>query len=175
MTEPIEPAPLGEESATWSQEPAVEPAGEEPTAEDDVSDDELDPRTRAAMQKLRRENQNLRTRLHESEEMVAGAAARATVHHKAVIEAAAAAAGFIDPTDFTLAHPDPSPFLDEQFETIVGDRVAEAAEALLEAKPHLRRPVGAPPSQRPVEGLRPGASPEPRKAEVTWSSALRGR
>jgi hypothetical protein len=160
-----EPTPDNIEPDTVTPEP-------EP---DDVNDDELDPRALAALQKLRRENQSLRSRLHEREEQVGAQAAREAVHHKAVIEAAAAQAGFIDPSDFTLAYPDPAPFLDEQFQDVVGDRVTEAARALLEQKPHLGRPVGAPPTERPIEGLRSGAAPELKEKPISWSSALRGR
>src|SRR4051812_23908664 len=95
-----EPAPKGEQEI----EPAAEDAAPEP------DDDNLDPKALAALSKLRRENQSLRSRLHEREEEVGAQAARETVHHLATIEAAAKAAGFIDPTDFTLANPDPSPF-----------------------------------------------------------------
>jgi hypothetical protein len=161
---------------TTPEQPTAEPEPDEstPVGEGD-DDDQLDPRALAALQKLRRENQSLRSRLHEREEEIGRQAARETVHHLAAIEAAAKAAGFIDPSDFTLAHPDPTPFLDEQFQSVVGDRVAEAAAELLAKKPHLGRSVGGPPTDRPLENLRPGASPEPKKVETSWSSALRGR
>lgn len=151
------------------------PDDDDTAPEPEPDDDLLDPRARAALQKARREAAGLRARLREAEETIGAAAARATVHHKVAIEAAAAQAGFIDPTDFTLAHPDPSPFLDEQFQEIVGDRVKEAAETLLRAKPHLRRPVGPPPSDRPVEGLRSGARAEETPKVTTWAQALHGR
>ena len=48
----------------------------------------------------------------------------------------------IDPSDFLAAHPDPTEFLDTEFNDVLPDRVAEATAALLEAKPHLARVVG---------------------------------
>ncbi len=154
MTEPIEPTP-------------------EPNAED-VDESTLDERARAAMQKLRSENRSLRSRLRDSEEQVGIASARLTAHHKAVIEAAAKAAGLIDPSDFTVHHPDPNEFVDE-FADVVPDKVTEAVQALLEAKPYLGRPAGPPPTDRPLEGLRPGArAPEDKTPAPTWSTALRG-
>jgi hypothetical protein len=177
MTEPIEPA---EDTATWSQEPEPEPLpkGEvdsEPAAEDDVSDDELDPRTRAYVAKLKKESQGLRARLRDAEEAVGAASARENVHTREAVAAAAAQAGLIDGNDLFIAH-DPDEFLDEQFRDVVGDRVAEATQALLASKPYLGRPVGAPPSQRPLEGLWMGAAPEPKPQKTpSWSSALHGQ
>lgn len=162
------PTPTGGEPEPRSE--AFTATADEP----EIDDDELDPRARAAMQKLRRECRSLRTRLHETEEEVGAQAAREMVRHRATIEAAAKAAGLVDGSDFTLHHPDPAPFLDEEFKDVVGDRVTEAAAALLEQKPYLGR-AAAPPTDRPIESLRPGASPEPaKKIEATWASALRG-
>ena len=53
------------------------------------------------------------------------------------------------------------------------DRVREAVQALAQSKPHLAKAATPPPTDRPVEGLRAGASPEPRKTEVAWQSVLR--
>ena len=164
------------DTATWSQEPAPEspPLGEVPAAEDDVSDDELDPRTKAYVAKLRREAQSLRSKLRDAEEIAGAASARETVHTREAVAQAAAAAGLIDGNDLFTVH-SPDEFVDEQFKEVVGDKVAEATRALLARKPYLGRPVGAPPSQRPVEGLRPGASPEPQQEKATsWSAALHG-
>lgn len=175
MTEPIEPT--GEDTATWSQEPAPEPppVGDgEPAAEDEVSDDELDPRTRAYVGKLKREAQQQRAARRELEEQLGATAAHLEVHNREKVAAAAAAAGLINGEDLFLAH-SPDEFLDEQFRDVVGDRVAEATKALLAAKPYLGRTVGRPPSERPIESLRPGASPEPKPDTGTsWSAALHG-
>ena len=181
MTEPIEADENGrvtytvpeEGTATWSQEP--EPAPDTADTSDDVADDELDPRTRAYVTKLKKEAQQQRARARDAEELVGAAAAREDVHTREQIAQAAAAAGLINGEDLFLAHPDPNEFLDEQFKDVIGDRVAEAAKTLLERKPYLGRPVGAPPSDRPLEGLRPGASPEPKPSKKPdWSAALHG-
>jgi hypothetical protein len=174
MTEPIEPTPLEEPTASWA--PVVEPTEEPADTVGDVSDDELDPRTRAYVAKLKKESQGLRARLRDAEEQVGAASARENVHTREQVAAAAAQAGLIDGNDLFIAHPDPNEFLDEQFRDVIGSRVAAATQSLLEQKPYLGRPVGAPPTQRPLEGLRPGAAPEP-KAPTTpsWSAALHGR
>jgi len=146
----------------------------EQTPEPDVDDSTLDDRTRDALKKLRQENHSLRTRLRDSEEQVGIASARLTAHHRAVIEAAAKAAGLLDPSDFTAHHPDPNEFVDE-FADVVPDRVTEAARALLEAKPHLAAPpAGRPPTDRPLKSLRGGATPEDKpKPAPSWSSVIR--
>lgn len=140
----------------------------------EVADDDEQVLDMAAMRKVRREAAELRKRNRELEEQLEGAAARETAHQRAMVEHAAAAAGMIDPSDFLAVHPDPSEFADE-FHNVVGDRVAEAAAALIASKPHLGRPVGAPPTDRPLEGLRPGArAPEDKKPAPSWATALRG-
>jgi hypothetical protein len=83
-----------------------------PAPEPELEESSLDPRVRETFKKLRSENHSLRTRLRESEDQVGIAAARLGAHHKAVIEAAARAAGLIDPSDFTDRHPDPAEFVD---------------------------------------------------------------
>ena len=129
MTEPIEPG-----TGTWSQEPAPEPLREEESpavnnSDDDVSDDELDDRTRAYVAKLKREAQGLRSKLRDAEEIAGAAAARETIHTREKVAQAAAAAGLIDGEDLFTVH-SPDEFLDEQFREVVGDRVAEAVKAL---------------------------------------------
>jgi hypothetical protein len=158
----------------------TEQPDEQTTPELDLDDTDLDPRTREAFRKLRSENRSLRARLHEREdrlhereEQIGAAAAREAVHHRAVVEAAAKAAGLIDGSDIWSAHPDPTEFLDE-FADVVPDRVAEATRALFEAKPYLARPVGAPPTERPIEGLRSGARPEEPAAKPAWAGAIKG-
>jgi hypothetical protein len=155
-------------------EPTPEASSDHSPESDEIDDDALDPRARDAMRKLRRECQSLRGRLKDSEEQL-GAAAREAAHQRVVVEAAAKAAGLIDGSDIWSAHPDPSEFIDEQFADIVPDRVAEATKALITAKPYLARPVGVPPTDRPLEGLGAGArAPEDAKPAPTWHSALRG-
>lgn len=173
MTDPIEPTP--EDTATWSQEPEPEPLPQGEEDSDAPDDAELDDRTRAYVAKLKREAQGLRTKLRDAEEIAGAAAARETVHTREAVAAAAAQAGLIDGNDLFIAHPDPNEFLDEQFREVVGDRVAEATKALLATKPYLGRTRGTPPSDRPIEGLRPGASPQQQQPKTsTWSEALHG-
>ena len=90
MTAPVEGTP--EDTATWSQEPAPEPDENgviryTPESEDEVSDDDLDPRTRAYVAKLRRESQSLRARLRDAEEIAGAASARENVHTREAVAA----------------------------------------------------------------------------------------
>ena len=77
----------------------------------------------AAMRKVRKEAAELRKRNLELEEQLGAATARETAHRRDVVAAAAQSAGMIDPSDFLAVHPDPAEFLDEQFRTVIGDRV----------------------------------------------------
>ena len=155
-----------------SQPDSLEPAPE-PTEPDD-DDAVLD---MAAARKLRNENRNLRQRLHAAETANAeleGAATRLTALEHAEVERIAAQ-DLIDPSDLWSARPDLQSFYDAEFGQIVPDKVREATQALIAAKPHLAKPnTAAPPSQQPLEGLRPGASPNLQQPTPTWSSALRG-
>jgi hypothetical protein len=172
------PESLGEDTATWVQEVPSESLplgeGELSTAVDDPEPEVSDDRTRAYIDKLKRESQSLRGRLRDAEELAGAAAARMDIHTREAVAAAAAQAGLIDGNDLFIAHPNSDEFLDE-FHEVVGDRVADAAKALLAQKPYLGRTVGTPPTDRLLEGLRPGASPEPKQSETpTWSGALHG-
>ena len=82
----------------------------------------------------------------------------------------------VEGQDIWRAQPDMDAFIDEQFHEITRDRVVETAKQLASEKPHLARPnVSPPPSQQPIESLRPGASPEVKPKPTTWAGALRGR
>ena len=139
-------------------EPTPDETVPDDTSVDEVDDSTLDPRARDALRKARNEARNLRTRLRESESTHESDLARLAAHERSVIEQAVKAAGFYDASDFLALHPDTSDFVDE-FHEVVPDRVAEAAKAILDAKPYLGRPVGPPPTDRPIEGLRSGALP----------------
>jgi hypothetical protein len=155
-------------------EPTDDPTpATEPDAEDIGDESTLDPKMRDAFKKLRSENRRLRTRLRDSEEQVGIASARLSAHHRAVVAAAAKAAGMIDGEDLLSVY-DPNEFLDEQFADVVDDKVVEATRALLDAKPYLGRPVGPPPTDRPVEGLRSGARPADKPKSASWATAIRG-
>ena len=162
MTEPIEtPTPTGGDAA-------VDTSAPEPEADDG-------PMTLAEAKKLRRENQSLRTRLHESEEQIGAAAAREAARDRAEVERIAAE-HLIDATDIWRAQPDLAAYYDSEFHEITKDRVVETAKALAAEKPHLAKPNTAPPpTDRPIEGLRTGSAPEPKQESFSWSSALRGR
>lgn len=53
-------------------------------------------------------------------------------------------------------------------------RVSKAAHALISERPHMAAEpvITRPPTDRPLEGLRPGASPAPQSAGVTWKGAI---
>jgi hypothetical protein len=161
--------------------PEVEPAAEEPTSElidhgqetEPEADDDT-PMTLSEARKLRRESAGLRRRVRELEaEHVdyEGAAARLSALEHAEVERIAAEQ-LIDGSDVWRVQPDLTAYYDEEFKQVILDKVRDAVQALIESKPHLARPV-RPPTNQPIEGLRGGASPELKKTEVTWASALR--
>ena len=144
------------------------PADDAPVTDAPADDEQLD---LEAARKLRSENRNLRSRLKAAEEGHEANLAIQANHERAIIEAAAKAAGFYDPDDFIALHPDASDLVDE-FGTVIGDKVADAARAVLEKKPYLGRSL-RPPSDRPIESLRSTYEPE-KKPTPTWAQALRG-
>jgi hypothetical protein len=131
--------------------------------------------------KLRSENASLRRRLHERDEQYntlqaehEGTMTRLGQLERAEIERIAGE-HLIDATDVWQAQPDVQAFYDEEYKQIVSDKVVETAKSIIAAKPHLARPQSAPPpSERPIEGLRPGAAPETKSKTPTWASAIRG-
>jgi hypothetical protein len=188
-------APTPDELSTpvQSSTPEPEPRSEawaatapEPQADDEAVDDSLlDARTREVLSKARREAANLRRRLHDAEqraaqvdelqEQLGAAAAREGARDKAEAERIAAES-LIDPTDLWAQSADVQRFYDDEFASIVPDKVREATAAIVKAKPHLARPQTAPPpSNRPIEGLRSGARPAEETKPITWASALHGR
>jgi hypothetical protein len=155
---------------------AEAPDDEMPTAVDTADDA---PQNLEAARKLRSENRNLRQRLHEAESAakvdVDALTARLAALERAEVERLAAQ-DLIDPADLWQTDVTAQSFYDDAFTQIVPDKVRDATAALIKSKPHLARPprqATPPPTDRPIESLRPGASPEPRRTEVTWSSALR--
>jgi hypothetical protein len=65
-------------------------------------------------------------------------------------------------------------FLDE-FGAVDQAKVTEAAQQLVAERPHLARPPQAPPpTDRPIEGLRRGASPDATPSAPSWQSFIRG-
>jgi hypothetical protein len=148
------------------------------TVDEDSGDDDavLDPKMRAHLHKLREEARTQRSRALAAEAdrerlitQVAAAQHRDAEH--------VAAEHLIDQTDlWRYTDPDKQrEFYDHQFGEIVPDRVAEAAKAIAAQKPHLAKPSTAPPpTDRPIEGLRPGARAEEKPSAPSWASALRG-
>ena len=162
-----EPVPEG--TATWSQDAAPDEVIEDPrsdAAPDPAADDQVV--DMAAMKKLRRENASLRKAKQEAE------ARNAAYEHEAVERAASTV--LIDPEDiYRYTDEETRAQFNDEFGAITADKVVETAKALAAERPHLGKPPTArPPSDRPVEGLRAGASPEPEKpAATSWASALR--
>ena len=153
MTEPIEPDETGRiEVDTTAPEP-------------EPDDDELDPRARAAIRKVNNEAHNLRTRLREVEEARESDLARIAAYEKAEVERAAATV-LVDPEDI-WRHIDAATqeTFNDEFGSIVGDRVKEAAQAIVAQRPHLARPQ-RPPTDQPIEGVARRCRPEPKKTEV---------
>lgn len=150
--------------------PASAPSG----TSDGPSDDSLElPQNLDQARNLRSENRNLRQRMKAAEEGLEQAAARLQAMQRVEVERLAAT-DLIDPTDVWIAHSDVDGFLTEEG-TIDPQRVAEAAQAITSAKPHLaaEKKVGRPPTDRPVEGLRPGARPDAHVSQPTWADAIR--
>jgi len=125
-----------------------------------------------ALRKLRQENKSLRERLRESEGATAALSGvvdtmRTTELHRMVSDRLA------DPADLTV---DMTELLGDDGQ-LDAEKVDAAVGALLDEKPHFakqsERPA-PPPSDRPVEGLRPGASPEYKPAKLDWHTAIRG-
>jgi hypothetical protein len=147
-----------------------------------VADDDEQVLDMAAMRKvrheaasLRRDRDGLRTRVHELEEQLGAAAAREAASQRRDAERVA---GEIlhDPTDIWRVSAEvQQSFYDEQFGDITADNIVAAAKQLASEKPHLARPPsGPPPSQRPIETLRPGASQQDTPPPATWHTAIRG-
>lgn len=137
--------------------------------------DDDSPLDLAAARKLRSENKSLRDRLRTTETDLEAAVTRLAAAQHAEVERLAAE-HLVDPSDIWRAQPDLAAFTDEEFRSITADRVVETAKALIAEKPHLAKPVTptAPPTDRPIEGLRSGARPEATPTETTWAQALRG-
>jgi hypothetical protein len=142
-----------------------------PESADDGADDGLDlPQNLDQARKLRSENKMLRERLHTAET----AATHLDNMRRAEVERLAGSE-LIDPADLWTAHPEVDGFLTDDG-TIDPQRVSEAAQAITTAKPHLsvdNKKPPRPPSDRPIEGLRPGAMPDTQTAQPTWADALR--
>ena len=163
MTESPEPTQAPDEQSSLSDE-TIEAAADD----EQVTD-------MRAVKRLRAENARLRHRLREAEENRGAAEARLDAMRRAEVERLAGEV-LVDGSDLYRHGVDEQALFDEEFGEIVPDAVRDAARAIAEQRPHLARPPqGKPPTDRPVEGLRPGASPEPAKPTApSWAQALRG-
>lgn len=170
---------------TAAPTPATMPAHRAPAAEPTPSVDgdsngldetghSVDPKVHAEIRKNRSENKGLRERLRATEGDLETASTMLTAMRRA--EAQRVAAEFlVDGTDLWTEHPDVDDFLADDG-TIDPAKVAQAAQAITSAKPHLAAPKKAPPpTDRPVENLRPGASTGDKPPPTTWAGALRPR
>ncbi|MCQ4365833.1 hypothetical protein KQR54_32990 [Mycobacterium gordonae] len=153
--------------------------GPTPAAEiTEPADDSLDlPHNLEAARKLRGENRNLRERLRTLEGDFERAITRLDALQTAEVQRVAAE-HLVDGTDIWTGPAALSDFLDE-YGVPDAAKVADAAKAITENKPHLAKaaPVSRPPSDRPVESLRPGATPSDFKPDPqpTWGSAIGSR
>ena len=139
--------------------------------------DSLDlPENLEQARKLRSENRSLLERLKAVEADYEAAASRLAAAQRREIERAAGEV-LIDPSDvFRHTEPDTQQaFIDAEFHEVVGDNVMEAAKRIAAQKPHLARPPsGPPPTDRPIESLRRGASPDTTAPPApTWADAIR--
>ena len=145
---------------------AVAPEGDEHDDADDFTD-------LHAARKIRSENKNLRGRLRDAESERDGLQAVVDGFRRGEVERLAAAE-LHDARDLLDRH-EVGEFLDESGNVDPG-KVSAAARALTTERPHMAAPpvVTAPPTDRPIEGLTPGASPQRTPQETTWHSFLGG-
>ena len=139
----------------------------------DTDDDDV-PADTKTVRKLRHEAAGLRVRLKEAEADVERLVTQNAAMQHAEVERIAGE-HLVDAQDIWRAQPDVAAYYDDEFQSIVADRVVETAKALASEKPHLAKPNTAPPpSSRPIEGLRSGAMPETKPAPASWSAVIRG-
>ncbi len=158
----------------------IEPMTPEDSSGDVAEVDSDEPQTIEAARKLRSENRSLRTRLRTAEsereaiktDLEAAVTRLAAAQHSDVERHAET--HLLDRTDIWRAQPDMAAFLDE-FGAVDQVKVAEAAQQLVAEKPHLARPPKSPPpTDRPLEGLRGGASPAVTPSTPSWQEFIRG-
>ncbi|WP_078322656.1 hypothetical protein [Mycobacteroides chelonae] len=140
----------------------------DPEVDDDALD--VDAAGDSAARKARNEARGLRTRLRAAEGELETLRAVADRYHRSEIEQAASGE-LRDYRDLLDRH--------DLSEFIVGgaidaDAVRKAANALAIERPHLASAPAAPPTDRPIETLTPGASPQRPPTAAGWHTALRG-
>lgn len=168
-------------SAPEPDEPATASALTSEAIEELAADDEPVTDMRA-VRRLRTENQRLRHQLREAEanrasmeEAHIGDLARLSNLERRAVESTVADV-LADPADLWLhtTEAQQREWIDQQFGEVIPDAARDAARALIESRPHLARRAMAPPSNQPIEGLRPGASPQESKPVASWHTAIRG-
>ena len=174
---------------TEVNEPTPDETGriEVDTSAEVTDDDDDEPvLNMAAMRKTRAEAKKFRHLYRESEaNRAAENAKHQTDHESALVKIAeyerreaerAAAEVLHDPADLWI-HTDETEQRQwsDEFGNIVNAKVRAAAEAVAEQRPYLAKPNTAPPpTDRPIEHLRPGASPTRQEKPVSWAAAIRG-
>jgi len=136
---------------------------------DDTLDSEVEGDDSAA-RKARNEARGLRTRLRAAEAELETLRAVADRFHHTEVEQAASGE-LRDYRDLLDRH-DLSEFVVDG--AINADAVRKAANALAVERPHLAAAAASPPSNRPIETLTPGASPQRPSVATGWHTALRG-
>lgn len=167
-TEPAD-SPAGASAApSPASMPPSTSAGDTET-QDGVDADDLHDLERA--KQIRSENRNLRTRAKTAEAERDALAAELQQYRRQQVEAVAREV-LRDPADLLDRHADLSAFTVDGSLSL--DAVRSAAATLVAERPHLAAEpiVTAPPSNRPLEGLRAGASPERTPTSVTWKDVI---
>lgn len=146
-----------------------------PTAQQENEIEREDPADLAHVRKLRSENKNLRERAKTAEDQLGTLNAQVESFRRSEIERIAATV-LADPKDLWLGEVTPNDFLDDNG-TLDAERVSAHVNDIAQQRPHWtlgNQQQLAPPSNRPVETLRAGATPlnYPREAPPTWSSVL---
>lgn len=141
---PVTPTPPAPVAA-----PAVEDDDED---EDDEDDEPLDSRSRRNMRRLRSENKNLRRRANDSDTYLQRAEA-------AELQLLCVQHGITDPADIAIVQSAGTP----EARQASAERLGAHLKAATPAAP-VAPVVTPPPTNRPIETLTPGASPEPPAA-----------
>lgn len=127
------------------------------------------------VRKLRKESANYRTKLREAETEIGAAAAQLDAMRYREVERLAAE-HLRDPADVWQAQRDMAAYLDDEYGTVDPDKVAEAAQSLVTEKPHYAadKQAAPPPTNRPIEGLRGGATPGDYSGptQPTWADVI---
>jgi hypothetical protein len=140
---------------------------------DDQGDDDLDltPHDLDKQRRLRNEARNLRERAKTAEGELE--TLRTVVDGLRLGEVERLAAAELHDARDLLDRHQLGDFLDEGGH-VDPAKVSTAARALIGERPHTAAPpvVTAPPTDRPIDGLIPGASPQRQPQSTTWAGAL---